>query len=102
MTKKSLSELFLEIRKDRGLSQVALAKSIGVSPVTISAVETKERHLSDEKIDVMSESLNLSEEKTMELKDASARFLNKIPRYMIDKLLEDDELFEYVKRYKKN
>ena len=99
MKNKDFSKLIKEFRERKGLSKSEFARKIGVSAPLISNVESGMIILSDNRIDLATKILNLNEEENLELKDVAAAFSNKLPRYIIKKIMEDDELFEYVKKY---
>ena len=101
MKNKDFSKLIKEFRERKGLSKSEFARKIGVSAPLISNVESGMIILSDDRIDLATKVLNLNEEENLELKDVAAAFAGKLPKYIIKKIMEDDELFEYVKKYNK-
>lgn len=96
---ESIGKMIKDIRERRDMSRKELSIIIGISPSMLSKIEKEERNLTEERIDVMAKKMDLKKEEVLELKDSTARFLNKLPKDIVEKVLKNKELYNFIREY---
>ena len=88
---------FKNLRESKHITQQQVAAAIGKSKMLVSGVETnKNAPFIDEDLKFIAGVLNLSEEEERKLYKEAAKARGKLPKYLLDYLIESDEAYNLL------